>query len=100
MAADTVHTNHDGLKQISGQFDSNAGQVKQSTSQLESHLQTLKSGGWKAPAANQFFNVMDNEILIGLNRLAQALSMAGQVTNQVSNIMQQAEEQAKNSLNF
>ena len=98
--ADTVHTNHDALKQIAGQFEGSTGQVKQSTNQLQSQLQVLKSGGWKAPAADQFYRLMDDEILPGLNRLSQALQMASQVTNQVSNIMQQAEEQAKNSLNF
>jgi len=97
---DIVHTNHDALKQVAGQFESDAGIVKQATSQLQSHLQALKGGGWKAPAATQFYNLMENEILVGLNRLTNGLGQGSQVTRQVSTIMQQAEEQAKGSLNF
>ena len=98
--AETVHCNHDSLKQVSGQFENSANVVKQATSKLDSQLQVLKGGGWRAPAASKFFGIMENEILVGLNKLSAGLGQGSQVTNQVSAIMQQAEEQAKGSLNF
>src|SRR5438132_826681 len=98
--ADVVHTNHDALKQIAGQFDNNANIVKQATNQLQSQMHALKSGGWTAPAATKFYSIMEHEILAGMGRLSNALGQGSQVTNQVSQIMTQAEEQAKGSLNF
>jgi WXG100 family type VII secretion target len=98
--AETVHCNHDALKQVAGQFDSDSNIVKQATTKLESQLQALKGGGWRAPAATKFFGIMEHEILVGLNRLSAGLGQGSQVTNQVSAIMAQAEEQAKGSLNF
>lgn len=97
---DVVHTNHDALKQIAGQFEHDGGLVKKEHDKLQSQVQVLRGGGWKAPAADQFYRVMEDEVLQGLDRLSKALHQAAQVTNQISSIMQQAEEQAKGSLRF
>jgi len=98
--SDIVHTNHDALKQIAGQFEHDSAVVKQAHSQLQSQMQTLKGGGWHAPAADKFYHIMEDEVLAGLDRLTKALAMASQVTNSISGIMQQAEDHAKGSLNF
>jgi WXG100 family type VII secretion target len=97
---DVVHTNHDALKQISGQFEHDSALVKQAHDKLQSQMQTLKGGGWKAPAADQFYHIMEDEVLAGLERLTKALSMASQVSTTVSGIFQQAEDHAKSSLKF
>jgi WXG100 family type VII secretion target len=97
---DVVHTNHDALKQISGQFEHDSAIVKQAHGQLQTQMQTLRGGGWKAPAADKFYRVMEDEVLAGLERLTKALALASQVTNSISGIMQQAEDHAKGSLKF
>jgi len=98
--ADVVHTNHDALKQIACQFDNSSNIVKQATNQLQTQMQALKGGGWRAPAADKFYGIMEHEILAGMGRLSAALGQGSQVSNQVSQIMTQAEEQAKGTLNF
>src|SRR5688572_11221102 len=100
LMADVVHCNHDALKQIAGQFDTLESSVKKATDQLQSQMDLLKGGGWVAPAADKFYGIMENEILASLTRLSSALNMAGNETNNISKIMQQAEENAKGSLNF
>jgi WXG100 family type VII secretion target len=97
---DIVHTNHDALKQLSGQFEHDSAIVKQAHNSLQTHMQTLKGGGWKAPAADKFYHIMEDEVLPGLDRLTKALAMASQVTTSISGIMQQAEDHAKSSLKF
>src|SRR5262245_21804445 len=95
LMTDVVYCNHDALKQIAGQFDGQGNMVMQATEHLQTQMQVLRGGGWVAPAADKFYGIMEHEILAGLTRLSKALDMAGNVTTNISAIMQQAEENAK-----
>jgi WXG100 family type VII secretion target len=94
MSAEKIEANYEGLQQVSSKFMEQANQVEAMTRIIGNHLDSLQGGGWIGEAASKFFDEMNNEILPAVNRLNQALENAGQTTRQISDRLEQAEEEA------
>jgi WXG100 family type VII secretion target len=61
---------------------------------MRQSLDTLRSGDWVGRGATAFFDEMDREILPRVQRLEGALSAAGRLMRQISQVMKQAEDDA------
>jgi WXG100 family type VII secretion target len=96
MADVSIH--YQTMTQIVNTFDAEALRVQEVVNSVESHLSTLKSGGWIADAATRFYNEMDDDICPSLERLQAALIAAGDVSRSIIQIMKAAEEEASAQL--
>ncbi|MBX7214435.1 MAG: WXG100 family type VII secretion target [Thermoflexales bacterium] len=98
MGNNIVRSNHDELKTIASKFSSEAEAVNQMNQNLNSNIETLKGGDWIGQGAKAFYAEMDGQVMPSLKRLASALGEAAKVTNQISQTMQNAENEASGSL--
>jgi WXG100 family type VII secretion target len=92
MGAPCVRSDHDQLKQIQSTFSKKADDINQMNNNLKSCLDTLKQGDWIGKGATQFYAEMDGQIMPALQKLQRALGEAGRVTQQISQVMQEAED--------
>jgi hypothetical protein len=53
----------------------------------------LRNGAWVGPNAEKCYQIFDQTLFPGLTRLVKALDRAGEVTNQVSKIIKDADEE-------
>jgi len=83
------------LQAISKQFLTEQNDVSTLLSQTKNKVETLHGGLWEGDAANKFFDEMENTVLPALGRLAVALGRASEVTQKVSDTIQQADESTK-----
>ncbi len=91
MAASQVRSDRDQLKQIQSMFDKEAQNVEQASRDLMSKEDTLKGGDWIGEGANQFYQEFE-DIVKHLNALRDALAEASKTTGQISQLMQELEE--------
>lgn len=94
MSASKIRADHDALKQIAQSFASNAQTIEQTTQSLKSNLDPLRSGDWVGKGADKFYAEMDSSVLPTYKRLSKSLNTASTVTKKISQIMQQAEDDA------
>ena len=95
MPAPRIQAQFDDLKKIADTFNRSADEIQTMTKNLMSCKETLKSGDWIGKGADQFYNEMDGEVLPTLKRLNEALAQASQITNQVVQTMQQAQDESQ-----
>ena len=95
MPAPRIQAQFDDLKKIAETFNQGADEIQTMTKNLMSCKDTLKNGDWKGKGADQFYNEMDGEVLPTLKRLNEALAQASQITNQVVQTMQQAQDESQ-----
>ncbi len=93
--AENIQANYDELDEISRRFADNADQVRTIERRINDQMEILRSGAWQGQNATVFYNVMDDTLMPGINRLAHALDEAETTTNQVANEMRSAEEEAE-----
>jgi WXG100 family type VII secretion target len=89
-----VEADYDQLTQVASRFAAQAQATEQTISRVQSSMSNLEDGGWIGRGSDAFFSEMHQEILPALQRLRQALEEANRVTNQITQTMQQAEEDA------
>jgi WXG100 family type VII secretion target len=94
MPSPRVRADYDGLAKLSQSFSRQAAETEKTIQLLQRCAQTLQSGDWIGQGARAFYAEMDHEVLPSLKRLSTALAQADRVTRQVSQIMQQAEQEA------
>ncbi len=94
MAAPTVRSDYDQLKQVAQNFSSQADAVNGLIQNLSSNVQTLEGGDWIGQGAQAFYKEWNDQDLPTLKRLQNALSEAARITAQISQIMHSAEESA------
>ena len=94
MPAPKIRADHDQLNQIASKFGRQANDVQNSLKRVKGYVDTLQGGDWVGKGATAFYSEMDSEVLPALSRLASALYAAQKVTNQISKIMQGAEDEA------
>ena len=66
-------------------------QMQQSVQQA---YQELHGGGWIGRGSEAFFREMEGEVMPAVRRLIEALAQANQVTNQISKLFHQADQEA------
>ncbi len=83
------------MQAISKQFQSEQTDIQNLLNQTKSKVETLHGNLWQGDAADKFFEQMENTILPSMNRLVSALGRASEVTQKVSDTIQQADEGTK-----
>ncbi|HLF03072.1 MAG TPA: WXG100 family type VII secretion target [Anaerolineales bacterium] len=96
MGAPCVRSDHDQLKQIQSTFSKKADDINQMNQNIKSCLQTLEGGDWIGKGATAFFQEMNSSIMPALQKLQRALGEASRVTQQISQVMQDAENETSN----
>lgn len=91
-----IRADHDQLKQISQNFERQANNTRQTLQNLKQNMETLQNGDWIGKGATAFYQEMGSSVLPAIQRLASSLEQAGRVTQQISQVMQQAESEAAN----
>ena len=94
MSAPKVRAHHEELQKISSSFGSQSSAIAGINGKMNSAFQTLHGGDWIGKGANAFFKEMEGEVMPSMKRLEKALSDAARITNQISQIMKQAEDEA------
>lgn len=59
---------------------------------LQSKMEQLRGGDWKGDSANKFYAEMDGKLLPAVQRLDKALDEAGRITNSISKLVKQTED--------
>ena len=93
MAAEEIRADYDQLAQVASRLTNQSQQIQQMTQNVQRSMETLRTG-WEGRGSQAFFNEMQSKVLPGVNRLHQALEQAARVTQQISNTVRQAEDEA------
>jgi WXG100 family type VII secretion target len=94
MAAETVRSDYDQLKNSVSSFKGQADALNSMNQNVRSAMDTLQNGDWIGEGARKFFAEMNDSVLPTLKRLQSAMAQSAQVTSQISNLMKEAEGQA------
>jgi WXG100 family type VII secretion target len=94
MPARRIRADYDSLAKISQSFGRQATATQKTIQQIQRSVGTLQSGDWIGKGATAFYREMEGEVLPALKRLAAALETASRLTQQASQVMHQAEEEA------
>ena len=94
MSAPTIRSDYDQLKNVSQTFNAQADAINGMNQNLRGCIDTLGGGDWIGEGANAFQKEMNDQVMPTLGRLYNAMSQSAQITNQISQIMKQAEDAA------
>lgn len=75
-------------------FRAQSENITKQTQQLKGDMDTLQSGDWIGKGAQAFYKEMGDTVLPTMQRLQRALSEASRITQQISQIMKAAEDEA------
>lgn len=100
MASALVRSDHDQLKQISQSFSQQADAINNMNQNIKSCMDTLQGGDWIGKGATACFQEMNGQVIPSLTRLHRALTQAARITQQVSQLMKQAEGEAAGVLHM
>lgn len=92
--SDVTSIQYDGMQTVANQFDQEAARVRRVITQVNSHMSTLKGGGWIADAATRFYSEIDNDVLPAIQRLHESLGEASKVSRDIIRLLKSAEEEA------
>jgi len=90
---DTIEADYDRLEQVSSRFMNQTNTVQQTLSHIQGSMGNLQ-GNWIGRGSEAFFAEMQGVVLPAVTQLQQALEEGARVTNMVTQIIQQAEEEA------
>ena len=94
MSNDLIRVDYDALAEIAARFAQQAQQAQQVFQAISSSKGQLEQGGWEGRGADSFYAEMESDVLPAVNRLHQALNEASAITSKISQIWQQADEEA------
>jgi len=93
--AGKIQARYDDLTDVANRFSQEAAEIEQMTQQVQSAMGNLEGGGWIGQAADAFFAEMNDEVLPAVKRLSEALEEANSSTKQISDIISNAEQEAR-----
>ena len=91
--ADEIRADYRQLAQLATQFSRQASAINQMRQRVKHSMNALQ-GNWIGHGSEAFFSEMSDKVLPGQDRLYKALQEASKVTKQISQLMQQAEQDA------
>lgn len=94
MPAPKIRADYDALKRIASLFQREGQAANQTLTRLRRSMGTLRGGEWIGRGATKFYQEMDADVLPAVQRMAKSFGEAARVTSTISQIMQQAEEDA------
>ena len=98
MPAIQVRVEFDEMGQIAKTFQQNADDIGAAHNRIKGAQDTLEGGDWIGHGAKKFQGEMESSINPSLKGLQQAMDEASRVTNDISKVMHQAEEDASNAV--
>jgi WXG100 family type VII secretion target len=75
-------------------FRAQSENITKQTQQLKGDMDTLQSGDWIGQGAQAFYKELGDMVLPTMQRLQRALGEASRITQQISQIMKAAEDEA------
>lgn len=99
MAAETVRSDFDQMKDIQGKWNTLAENTQNAIQNLNGKMEALKGGDWYGDSATKFFNEMDSVVMPAMKRAQQAFSEAGKVTISIAQTIKQAEDECSGIMN-
>lgn len=96
MPSERIEADYDKLAQVSQVFDQSHETIQTMLTRVTNCMETLRSDGWIGRGSDAFYEEMSDLVLPQVKRLSEALDLASQVTTQISETVQEAEEQAGN----
>jgi WXG100 family type VII secretion target len=94
MSSPTVRAHHDELGSIRGTFSAQSDTLTQMNQNLKACMETLQGGDWIGKGAQAFYREMSGDVLPSLHRMQRAMSEAARITQQMSQAMKEAEDEA------
>jgi len=94
MTASKVRADHEQLAQITQNFNREGENTRKALQNIKQKMEVLQGGHWVGKGATKFYNEMNNAVLPSLSRLVLALEQAGRITQKISGLMRQAEDEA------
>jgi WXG100 family type VII secretion target len=77
-------------------FRSQSENITKQSQQIKANVETLQGGDWIGKGAQAFYREMGDQVMPTMQRLQRALAEASRITQQISQIMKQAEDEASN----
>jgi WXG100 family type VII secretion target len=93
--ADKTQVDYDQLQSFIKAFQSEAEEYQALSKETNNKVEELHNGGWVGRGSDAFFEEMHNEILPAVQRLVRALQQAGQITREIAEIFNNAEEESQ-----
>lgn len=94
MPPSKIQADYDSLSAIASSFSQRASETTRLFQQVQKLVQSLQGGGWTGVGAAAFFREMEELVNPAMQRLVSALEDAGSATQKISQMLQQAEEEA------
>jgi len=94
MPAPRFRGDYDSLTKIARGFAQHSASTAQTNRSLTQAMETLKNGDWIGQGAKKFYAEMEKDVMPAMKRLAKALESAERVTQQISKLIKQAEDDA------
>lgn len=91
--SDQIQADYDQLEQVATKFAQQAQAIAQMNQSVKACVSKLRSG-WIGQGADAFFSEMNSSVLPATQRLENALSEANRATKEISQTVQQADEDA------
>jgi WXG100 family type VII secretion target len=92
MPAPRIRAEYDGLERIAKMFLKQAENISNSFKRLSAQAEVLNDRDWVGEGAKKFDNEMSSSVLPSIQGLSQALEESGHVTQKISDLMHQADE--------
>lgn len=94
MTAPIVQADYDQLQEIATRFQTQSESTEQMTATLRQLTESLHAGGWIGRGSDAFHTEMTGEVLPAMVRLFEALQQSSIATQEISQQIQDAEEEA------
>lgn len=91
--AEEIRADYDQLEEVASRFTNQAEAIQQLLEKVRSSMENLEPG-WIGRGSEAFFSEMQGEVIPATMRLQIALDMASVTTRNISQVMQQAEDEA------
>jgi WXG100 family type VII secretion target len=94
MSAPTVRSDYDQLKNVAQSFSQQADALQGMNQNLQSNVDVLYNGDWIGVGQQAFIKEWNDEVGPTLKRLQNAMAESARITQQISQIMKDAEDNA------
>ena len=91
--ADEVKVNPDELAEVSRDFGNESASIQEMYQKTRQSMEELQPD-WIGLGSDAFFEEMEGEVLPAVQRLTEALAQGREVTDDIVNLFQQADEEA------
>ncbi|MCA9885827.1 MAG: WXG100 family type VII secretion target [Anaerolineae bacterium] len=96
--SNTIEVEYSQLRDCVRHFQREQDHAQHICNEIQAQLDVLKGGAWVADAADAFYREMEDDVLMGMRRLITALGRSSEVSSQITQIMEAAEQEASDMI--